>query len=390
MVVSTAMGHAKPGYMPTLDGWRAIAILAVIADHVFAFQFRTRYPTLFAITRIGPNGVSLFFAISGFLICSRLLEEQAVTGRISLAGFYIRRASRILPPAMLYLVVIGLLSATGVIILGRWEWWSCLLFFRNYLPASLVSDGWGGYTIHYWSLAVEEHFYLLWPALLVLSSPRRAKWIAAGLAVLVACWRSWDLRHQFFEAHVHGLLFGSRTDIRLDGLLVGCLAALLLAETQWRAIFLHTMKWWVWAGCVVAYFCVQIVFRRHYYTILESGLLAVIIATTVLRPETWVGRILELRSIRWIGRLSYSLYLWQELFLVPGAKAPWAGLQKFPVNFVLLVAVAALSYRFVERPLIRVGHQLAPPPTPGRQDIEISNSADENTVTESCHAIRLP
>ena len=335
----------KQGYLPTLDGWRSIAIVAVIIDHAFGLAFQTRFPGLVSVTRIGPNGVSLFFAISGFLICSRLLEEQASTGHISLSGFYIRRASRILPPAMMYLVIIGLLGISGVILVSSWEWWSSVLFFRNYLPPGLIARGWGGYTVHYWSLAVEEHFYLLWPGLLVLSGRKRAKWVAAGLAAVVACWRSWDFRHQFFEEHLQGLLFGSRTDVRLDGLLMGCLAALLVADPGWRSLFLRVMKSWVWVACAIGYLCLQIVFRRHYYTILESTLLAVIVTTTVLRPQTWVGRLLELGWMRWIGRLSYSLYLWQQFFLVPGARYPWSWLQKFPVNCLLLVAVSAFSYR---------------------------------------------
>jgi peptidoglycan/LPS O-acetylase OafA/YrhL len=98
------------------------------------------------------------------------------------------------------------------------------------------------------------------------------------------------------------------------------------------------------------------------------------VAGTVLSPQTWVGRILELGWMRWIGRLSYSLYLWQQLFLVPGATYPWSRLQTFPVNCLVLFLIAALSYRFIERPIIRLGHRLAPPSSPGRQDIEATNS----------------
>jgi len=94
------MGQTKQGYLPTLDGWPAIAILAVVIDHSLAFELRTRFPTLFSLTRVGPNGVSLFFAISGFLITSRLLEERASTGFIGLGGFDVRRASRILRPPL--------------------------------------------------------------------------------------------------------------------------------------------------------------------------------------------------------------------------------------------------------------------------------------------------
>src|SRR4051812_22693446 len=110
------MRKSSNGYLPTLDGWRSIAILAVILDHTISYQLGPRYPFLLPAAGIGQNGVSLFFAISGFLICSRLIEEENLCGRVSLRGFYIRRASRILPPAMLYLAVIGALGIVGVIL----------------------------------------------------------------------------------------------------------------------------------------------------------------------------------------------------------------------------------------------------------------------------------
>ena len=84
----------------------------------------------------------IFFAISGFLICSRLLEEEQLFGHISLKGFYIRRACRILPAAFTYLIVLALLAVTGLVIVTPVEWWSCVLFFRNYLPPGWISAGW--------------------------------------------------------------------------------------------------------------------------------------------------------------------------------------------------------------------------------------------------------
>jgi peptidoglycan/LPS O-acetylase OafA/YrhL len=182
----------KTGYLPTLDGWRAIAIVGVLLDHGVGYSPLRHFPKIVAFSRTGPNGVSLFFAISGFLICSRLLEEWRAFGQVSLRGFYIRRACRILPPAMFYLVVIAILSLCGLIIVSPGEWWSCVFFFRNYLPESWISRGWGGYTVHYWSLAVEEHFYLLWPAALVLLGKVRARWFALSLALAVAGWRMVD------------------------------------------------------------------------------------------------------------------------------------------------------------------------------------------------------
>ena len=182
------MARQNQGYIFTLDGWRALAIIAVLADHIVGYEFHG-HRWLFALTRIGANGVSLFFAISGFLICSRLLEEQSAFGRISLKGFYIRRACRILPAALAYLMFITLVAFLGYIAVDRREFWATVFFWRNYLPIRWIHRGWGGYTVHYWSLAVEEHFYLVWPILLVATGKRKARVVALALAFLVAGWR---------------------------------------------------------------------------------------------------------------------------------------------------------------------------------------------------------
>jgi len=216
-------GSAKSGYLKTLDGWRAIAITAVLFDHAVAYSPLGRYPRLAAVAHIGPNGVSLFFAISGFLICSRLLEEQADWGNINLTGFYIRRACRILPPAMLYLIAIGILSLFGTITVTWAEWWSSVFFFRNYLPGSAISGGSGGYTIHYWSLAVEEHFYLLWPAALVFFGKRKARWFALLLAASIAVWRTWGSASSLVRP-THSGAFVRRS----NGCKTGCSAVRML------------------------------------------------------------------------------------------------------------------------------------------------------------------
>lgn len=357
----------RSGYLPTLDGWRAVAIAGVLLDHGTGMFFRRT--AWYSFLRTGPNGVSLFFAISGFLICSRLLEEEQLCGRISLKEFYIRRACRILPAAFTYLGVLAGLAFLGLVIVTPLEWWSCVLFLRNYLPPDWIHAGWGGYTIHYWSLAVEESFYLLWPALLALSGRVRAIYVACGLSASVAIWRSWDFHHQLVNRYLPGLLFPSRTDVRLDSLLLGCLAALVMAEPRWRGWlrrYFTASLWWVF---FLAYVISQISMRRHDYGLQESALLSALVAGTVLHPTNLVGRVLEKSALKSVGRLSYSLYLWQQLFLIPGGRWPLSMLQKFPWNFIPLFGIAVLSYELVERPMIRLGHRLAPPPTPGRTDL---------------------
>lgn len=364
----TRLPRPRTGYLPTLDGWRAIAIAGVLIDH--GTSVLAGRGAWYSYLRTGPNGVSLFFAISGFLICSRLLEEEQLAGHISLGGFYVRRACRILPAAFAYLGVILLLALFKLIVVTPLEWWSCVLFFRNYLPPDWIRHGWGGYTIHYWSLGVEEHFYLLWPALLAFSGRVRARYIAAGLVVSVALWRWWDFHHQLVNRYLPGLLFPSRTDVRLDALLLGCLAALVLAEPRWRSWLERHFTVGIWWACVLAYVLSQVIPRRHGYGVHESALLAVLVAGTVLHPAGLVGRVLENPLMKWVGRLSYGLYLWQQLFLIPGAQWPLSLVQQFPWNFISPFLMAALAYELVERPMIRVGHRLAPPPTPGRTDLK--------------------
>jgi peptidoglycan/LPS O-acetylase OafA/YrhL len=374
----------KDGYLPTLDGWRAIAILAVLFDHLAEYSPSRNYSRLGVFTHTGPNGVSLFFAISGFLICSRLLDEQRAFGSISLRGFYIRRGCRILPPALLYLIVIGVLSLAGLIVVSSAEWWSSFLFFRNYLPPHWIDRGWGGYTIHYWSLAVEEHFYLLWPAALVLFGKRNARWFGLTLALAVAVWRTLDFQHQWFSHWFPGLLFGSRTDIRLDALLLGCLIALVFDNGRAKTAFSERFRPWMWWLLVAAYFGIQVIYfceHSRSYSILEAALLALIVMGTAFGNNTRIFALLEWPPMKWIGRLSYSLYLWQQLFLLPQATSGMAILQRFPINLFMIFLCAWLSYHFVERPFIRLGHRLAPPPTQGREDIARRAAIECSPVT---------
>jgi peptidoglycan/LPS O-acetylase OafA/YrhL len=185
-------------------------------------------------------------------------------------------------------------------------------------------------------------------------------------------WRTWDLHHQWFNRVVPGLLFGSRTDVRLDALLFGCLAALVMDDPVMRAGFKRRFRSWMWWMLVAAYLAVQAIYfieRSRTYSAFESALLALIVAGTVYGDQTRVYAFLEWEPMKGVGRLSYSLYLWQQLFLLPQQKSSMAVLQQFPVGLGMLFLFAWLSYRFVERPFIRLGHKLAPPPTQGRDDL---------------------
>ena len=329
-------------YLPTLDGWRAVAIVAVLCCHA-------GWPTA-ALAPYGAMGVSVFFALSGFLITRRLMEGR----RIHLADFYRRRAFRILPPIVVYLAVVAVLGlGLRLIPMDIGQLLASLFFYRNYLTAP-VSQGW--YTGHFWSLAVEEHFYLFWPALLWIVGFRRARWLAPALALAVAVWRVAD-SHYDWIGRLNPELRGSvaRTDYRIDILLFGCAIALIWDDPRVRALFERIGGTALAVSAAVVAICCQVWTPPGYLTMIAVSM-ALLPAGTVAKPSSWAGRILEIPLLAWIGRMSYSLYIWQQLFLPPRATGVW---QQAPWNFAAIFACAAISYYCVERPAIAFGRRLA-------------------------------
>jgi peptidoglycan/LPS O-acetylase OafA/YrhL len=357
----TAPTSTLKGYIPTLDGWRAIAIIGVMASHAgHSYSAALGRESIFDRFALGTHGVNLFFAISGLLITSRLLEEWDRSGSVSLKRFYVRRAFRILPPALLYLSCVALLGLFGLLPVTREEFVAATLFFRNYLPPILGANGAGFFTSHYWSLGVEEHFYLFWPALLLLAGRKRALPVAITIALLIAAWRHVEAWREIMLFNAIQPTYFARSDTRIDSIMWGVVAALALARPEIRAVIERHLGTLVYLALLALYGAVTYRFGTR-PTVWEASIVPVLIAGTVLRPRSVLGRVLENPVMRWIGRLSYSLYLW-ELFFVyyPGVPTTLGVWQTFPVNLIAAVGCATASYYLVERPLIRVGHRLAP------------------------------
>jgi peptidoglycan/LPS O-acetylase OafA/YrhL len=317
--------------IPALDGLRAVAIAAVMLSHGFLMPGASTRPLRaigYVAGHLGGLGVAMFFAISGYLITTLLLEDQ------NLRGFYIRRVFRILPPAYLYLAVVAIAEP-----LRSGELASAAFFYSDYW----ADRSW--YTAHFWSLSMEEHFYLLWPVLLVCLGARRAL-IAAGILIAItALWRPWSLAH--IQLPYPAL---QRTDMRLDAFLfAGILAILLRGPCRAPLLCVLTAVWfrilstltllvvWTWALAGSA---------PSTGTLVESALLPAIAVSVIYWPGSRVFRFLETRPLRWMGRISYGLYLWQQLFLVPPANA-------FLPRVALAFAAATASYYLLERPLLR-------------------------------------
>lgn len=352
-------------YFPTLDGWRAVAITLVLLTHALdSIQASLRINITDiedTIKSFGLLGVQLFFGLSGFLITSKLLIEEAQNDNISLTAFYIRRTFRILPAALFFLATVALMSAINLISISTDRWLSTIFFMANYTNAE-----YSWYVGHFWSLAVEEHFYFIWPAAFILlrTTQRRVSAVVVT-AFAVAFWRAIDFKLQITNSTP--AIFWGRTDIQVDGILWGAFIALLYANPKWniriKNILSNILSLTI---LLISLVLIQINYKYDWKTAfflitLKSIIIPMILLGTLIQGNGLIGRILEKKPIKIVGRLSYSLYLWQQIFLVwDKYQAPnLIPLQYFPINFIVVFSCATISMIFIEKPLIRLGHRIS-------------------------------
>jgi peptidoglycan/LPS O-acetylase OafA/YrhL len=332
--------------IPSLDGLRAISIAAVLLGHLAGTR---GFPD--PLSRLIRNqhvdiahlGVRVFFVISGFLITGLLVEEHARTGAISLKRFYLRRTMRIFPAYFALLAIVALLDARRVIDVSTSDFVHALTYTMNYAP----DRGW--YLGHLWSLAVEEQFYLLWPAVMLLAAPRRALHVALAVVCVVPVIRV--VQATFW----HGWLpmVGTTFETSADAIAVGCVLA-LARESLWNRVWYRGAVESSWMAPALLVVGLLLGLRYRPGILLGESLVNVAIVLVVDRvvrhPEQILGRILNTRALVFIGTLSYSIYLWQQLFL---NRASPSALAAFPLNLLLALAAAMGSYYLVERPFLR-------------------------------------
>ena len=312
------------GYRPALDGLRGVAILAVLAWHI----------GLPGMTGAGQAGVTLFFVLSGFLITTILVEEHAHSGRIELRRFYRRRVARLLPALLLLLA-----AASVMVILVRPEGGAVallasLFYVANWVQASNLDL----FPIqHTWTLSIEEQFYIVWPVLLSMLLLIRRRW--ALYAVLAGFVVSTALRFYLAPWAENRALWG--TDARADALLAGCALALVLTRRPLRVPPV------VLATAAVAFGVVVIIGTPP--VLLAGGLTVISLssAVLVLGVATTTAGVLAWAPLRWVGSISYGLYLWHPFLFNAFPGVPHLAL------VVPAFLVAAASSRWIERPIIR-------------------------------------
>jgi peptidoglycan/LPS O-acetylase OafA/YrhL len=324
--------------IPSLDGFRAIAIILVVIEHTWRGALHPFD---------GKYGVFIFFVISGFLITTLLLKEKANTGTISLRQFYIRRFLRIFPVAYLYLFVLLILNITLSLHVPAASFLSAALYVQN---TALFHAPPGYYVGHYWSLSVEEQFYLLFPFLLVRRSATVYAVITATLIFVIPLitYLYAKLGHDSFVpglvvavlqlmpailvgSVISVLMFYDIIKLKLTGLMRSVMVVILLLAGGYLISNVATLG-------TIASLTLGYIFT------------AIAIVLCFTPGNDFMFRLLNSKVFTIIGIYSYSIYIWQEMFT---EQRPWKGM--FPgsdsdlLNLAVLVLVTYLSYNFYEK-----------------------------------------
>jgi peptidoglycan/LPS O-acetylase OafA/YrhL len=341
----------------SLDGFRALSIVMVLWDHA---QLTNHFPKLpfpwINYILDGEMGVRIFFVISGFLITTLLLQEEKKCGYISLPLFYKRRALRILPVYWAYILTVVLYAAITGLVIPFWDYFETLTFTTSWFMRHQWILG------HSWSLSIEEIFYLVWPFALTRLGPKKRLWFAFAGILLGPILRA--LNYQYGWRSVTHTVW-----VVPDVIMWGCLLALLHNQFSVRLVAIFRRNAWIYHSLIVLVFSgldwafnhrvfglitvpfaisfhsLAICYLLYYYSFISKGLVFKML------NNTWVVA---------LGGISYSLYLWQEIFLFPKIQHFFFW-QSFPINVLGAVVAAAASYYLLEKPLLKLRVKLRHP-----------------------------
>ena len=352
-------------YVPGLDGLRALAVLAVIAYHVGL-----------SWAPGGLLGVGVFFTLSGYLITDLLLGQYESAGSLRMLDFWRRRARRLLPALFVMLAVVagwvallqrgqlpalrGAMAAAATYVSNWWLIAENSSYFARFGPPSPLG--------HLWSLAVEEQFYLLWPWLLWLGlrltrgrSDTARRYLLAGGALLLAAASVAAMVALYHPGYDPTRVYDG-TDTRAFALLIGAALAFICPSRR-MAQTLSARRRWVVDGTGTAGLVVigLLIWRTGQYSpfLYRGGMVVLSVATAavvwaVASPAGRLGRVLGAQPLRWLGVRSYGIYLWHYPIIVlttPANTTP--SLARATLQIAASIAVAALSWHFIEEPIRR-------------------------------------
>lgn len=354
--------------IPSLDGVRGGLLIIVLFAHLLGTRnFPVGRETI-RLDGIAYTAMRMFFIISGFLITGILLRELRRRGTVNILRFYFKRTFRIFPAYYVFLAAIAAAAAVGLFRLQPGDLTHAVTYTSNYnhLPAWQLG--------HTWSLSVEEQFYLLWPAVLLSLGIRRASIGLFGVMLVLPAWR---IFLQAIPPGAYGLSvfqngISHTFDTTADVIAVGCLLAIfrdeLWAFAPYRRFLERGPIWAVFIYVITEPFIPYLVRQIDVpvrYGILglheAIGLplvnigLAVMADWAMRNAEGRVGRVLNNRVLMSLGALSYSAYLWQQVFLNRHETRWW---NTFPTNVILALTIAMLSHRLVEQPMLNLRERI--------------------------------
>ena len=333
--------------LPLLDGIRAVSVLIVIGAH-------------FGYAVPSDLGVSAFFVLSGFLITWLLLRERDTTGDVSLQHFYLRRTLRIFPA---YYAFLALAFAWDVLRADAWPPRLLLAgatYTVNYFNAATGHPSTS--IAHAWSLSVEEQFYLLWPLAFLLLARRSTRALAWGLAVAIvasAAWRS----VAFLGLDLGASYAYNAFECRVDNVAIGCLLAVLARFERARAA-IAVIAARPWAPLVtlallaLSRFATSAAYHYSAGFTVDAVLIAVTMVQLLHFPTHGLWRWLESAPARWMGTISYPMYLYHAHALGVAHRVPGPGFVQFLAGVAASCLLAYASWRLLEQPMLQLRPRL--------------------------------
>ncbi|RYE31584.1 MAG: acyltransferase [Sphingobacteriaceae bacterium] len=343
----------KQKYLPSLDGLRALSILMVVGSHVLIGS-DVHSALLYSVFN-GALGVGIFFVISGFIITTLLMKELVYTKNISLKNFYIRRFLRIIPLAYFFLFVLIVLNPIFNMGIRFSNLLLAFLFLKNFVGSETDPA-----TTHYWSLSVEEQYYLLFPYLFKKS---RKFYLAFGIAL------TFIIIPAITWLHFHALQLNQNLFFTYLFMFTYKLPLILIGSVFAILFFRYSYLFKNYSGSIYSVLILAAIFvinsefaqvarvKAFLFTNVITGILiAFLIGINVFENRSFVFKALNNKLVAAIGKLSYSIYVWQQIFTFT---VPWYKLPNKPAGIVLLnltalAVVAYLSYNYFEKPFLKL------------------------------------
>lgn len=309
--------------------------------------------TILKLTAIGVLGVKVFFVLSGFLITTLLIKEKIKHGKINIKNFFIRRALRIVPVLYLYFIVIYIVNHFFKLNLEISNFIAPLLYINNFnfLPGTWI-------TTHTWSLAVEEQFYLIWPFIFKYS--KSSVIICLIIIVIIPLIKIFQHSNQQIANYILAPFF-----VPASSIFTGALISLICFNSYSLHKFIvhKNFNFAIFLACIILVYIIYYISAKGMYSrlvlpfgdLLIDFSIAYLILFSIIRNTHFIYNILNSKLFKQIGIISYSLYIWQQLFIIPKGNYPiLEQYLYFPYNLIMVFSFGFLSYYFFEKPFLKL------------------------------------